>query len=271
MKNPYSLQLHWLEKIRTPQVIVTLIILAVIASLPALRGSGRDLDYITNALRFFNQFFPPDFSVIDQSLVALVETIRIAILSTLFGLVLSLPLAIIGSRTLSPPWFVVPARFVMNIIRTIPSLIWALIAVAIVGANPLAGVIALTFYSMGYLGKFFSDAFESVDMDVAQGLRAMGAGALQSFQYGLWPHAQPLIWSNTLWMLEYNIRSAAIIGYVGAGGIGLQLYSYQEYGQWDRFCTVLILILILVTLLDLAGEWVRKKISKKIKKPLSQT
>ncbi len=127
-----------------------------------------------------------------------------------------------------------------------PSLIWALIAVAAVGANPLAGVIALTFYSLGYLGKFFSDAFESADAGVMRGLRAIGADAVQAFRYGLWPQAAPLIGSHALWMLEYNIRSAAIIGYVGAGGIGVLLHSYQEFYQWDRFCTVLLFILAIV-------------------------
>ena len=152
----------------------------------------------------------------------------------------------------------------MNCIRTIPSLIWALIAVAVVGPHPLAGVIGLSFYSLGYLGKFFSDAFESVDLEVARGLRAIGAGRIQAFQHGLWPNTRPLIWSYSLWMLEYNIRSAAIVGYLGAGGVGVLLHVYQEYYQWDRFATVLLFILALVTLLDLAGEWVRRQVAPRI-------
>jgi len=271
MKSPDSSSLRWYERLHTPQMIFAVVLLAVVMSLPALRGSGRDLDYLGNFSRFAIQFFPPDFSVTGRILSALVETAQIAVISTLFGMILSLPLAVSGSRTLSPLWLVAPSRMIMNLIRTIPSLIWALIAVAIVGANPLAGVIALTFYSIGYLGKFFSDAFESVDLDVAQGLRAMGAGALQSFQYGLWPHAKPLVWSSSLWMVEYNIRSASIIGYVGAGGLGTLLHSYQEYSQWNRFCTVLLFLLAVVTLLDVLGEWARKKITKQIQKPLSQS
>ena len=145
-----------------------------------------------------------------------------------------------------------------------PSLIWALIGVAIVGANPLAGVIGLTFYSVGYLGKFFSDAFESVDLEVARGLRAIGASRLQAFQHGVWPHAKPLVWSYVLWMIEYNLRSAAIIGYVGAGGLGVQLAGYQEYYQWEKFATVLLFILLLVTTLDVLGEWIRSRITRKL-------
>jgi phosphonate transport system permease protein len=151
-------------------------------------------------------------------------------------------------------------RMILNIIRTLPSLIWALIAVAVVGPNPLAGVIGLTFYSIGYLGKFFSDAFESIDSEVPDGLRMSGANSVQAFQYGLLPQVKPLVASHVLWMLEYNIRSAAIIGYVGAGGIGLLLHTYQEFGQWDKFSAVLLFILALVTTLDFFGEWLRRRI-----------
>ena len=184
-------------------------------------------------------------------------------MATAFAIVLSVPIAIAGAQTLSPRWLVFISRLLMNAIRTIPSLIWALLAVAIVGPNPLAGVIGLTFYSVGYLGKFFSDAFESVDIDVARALRALGARTLQAFQYGLWPHAKPLVWSYSLWMLEYNIRSAAIVGIVGAGGVGLQLHTYQEYYQWDKFATVLLFMFLLVSALDLLGERVRNQIVRK--------
>ena len=151
-------------------------------------------------------------------------------------------------------------RLLLNGIRTLPSLIWALLAVAMLGANALAGVVALCMYSVGYLGKFFSEAFESLDTEVARGLRQLGAGRIQAFPYGLWPAVRPLIWSHTLWMLEYNIRSASIIGYVGAGGIGLQLLRYQEFGQWDRFATVLICIFAIVIGLDALSGWVRRQL-----------
>jgi len=260
-------QLRWCEKLNVLNVSLVLFGLAVISSLPALRGSGRELDYLANISRFARRFFPPDFSVAGETLASLGETVQIAVMATAFAVVVSVPLAIAGAQTMSPRWLVVIARMVMNCIRTVPSLIWALLAVAIVGANPLAGVIALTFYSMGYLGKFFSDAFESVDVEVARGLRALGAGTIQAFQYGLWPHAKPLTWSYSLWMLEYNIRSAAIIGFVGAGGVGMQLHTYTEYRQWDKFATVLLFILVVVTVLDFLGEWIRKRVVRRPAQP----
>lgn len=237
-------------------------LLGVALSSPVLQGSGRDLDYVANARRFFSHFFPPDFSIFGHVLRALGETVQIAIMATFLAILLAIPLAVAGSQSIAPRWLVVLVRLLMNAIRTVPSLIWALLGVAIVGANPLAGVVGLTFYSIGYLGKFFSDAFESVDLTAQNALRAIGAHPIQAFQYGLWPHAKPLIWSHGLWMLEYNIRSASIIGYVGAGGLGLLLHTYQEYGWWDKFAAVLVFIFIVVCALDYIGEWARRRLNK---------
>jgi phosphonate transport system permease protein len=256
--------LRWHERLNVLNVTVLIFLLAVVVSLPAMKGPEREINYLANLIRFVGYFFPPDLSVSRQTLLALGETFQIAVMATFFAILISVPLAAAGAQTLSPRWLVTLTRLLMNGIRTIPSLIWALIAVAVFGANSLAGVVALTFYSIGYLGKFFSDTFESVNIDVAKGLRAMGAGLVQSFFHGVWPHAKPFVCSHSLWMLEYNIRSAAIIGYVGAGGVGVQLYNYQAYGQWERFATVLLFILVLVTVLDFLGEWIRKKTTKKI-------
>jgi phosphonate transport system permease protein len=258
-----SSPLPWYQRLNVMNVTLILFLLAVVFSSGSLRGSGRDLDYAANFWNFLSRFFPPDVTVLPDVMASLVETFQIAVMATFFSVLLSIPLAAAGAQNIAPRWLVVLVRMVLNLVRAIPSLIWALIAVALVGLNPLAGVIALTFYSLGYLGKFFSDAYESVDAGVARGLRAIGAGTIQAFQFGLWPHAKPLIWSHALWMLEYNIRSATIIGYVGAGGIGSRLHEYQEYGRMDRFGMVILVILVVVTLLDFLGEWIRTRIKRR--------
>lgn len=239
---------------------LALFLVLVVVSLPALEGAGRELDYVQNLRRFAGQFLPPDFSVAPQIFEALGETVQIAVMATFFAVILALPLAVAGAQTTAPRFVNLLTRMILNAVRTLPSLIWALLAVAVVGPNSLAGVIGLTFYSLGYLGKFFSDAFESIDTEISDGLRRAGADRIQAFQYGLLPQVKPLIMSHALWMLEYNIRSAAIIGYVGAGGVGLLLHTFQEFGQWQKFSTVLIFILALVTLLDFFGEWMRGKL-----------
>jgi phosphonate transport system permease protein len=240
-------------------------------AITSLEGPSRRLDYWGNLKRFVGYFLPPDFSESASILRALAETAQIALLATAVATVIAFPLGAMGARTLMPMPIAAAARLLLSAIRTIPSLIWALIAVAVVGPGPLAGVWGLAAYSLGYLGKFFADALESVDIEVARGLRAIGAGRMQAFQYGVWPAARPLLWSYVLWMLEYNLRSAAIIGYVGAGGLGVQLAAYQEYYQWEKFAAVLVYIFALVVILDFAGERVRLKVTRRVTKSLSST
>jgi phosphonate transport system permease protein len=246
---------------------VTFIIFLVgsLSALPSIEGSGRQLDYLGNLSRFAAQFFPPDWSILNRTLLGLLETVQIALVSTLLAIVLSFIISLGASRNVSPPWMLWPTRMLLNLIRTIPSLLWALLAVVIVGSNPLAGVIALTLYSVGYLAKFFSETFESTDQSSQNALKSLRASPLQAFQYGLWPNARPIIWSHCLWMLEYNVRSASIIGYVGAGGIGLHLKLYAESADsWNKFSLVLLCILVIVTVLDFAGEKIRQSIRDKL-------
>ncbi|MEN9469864.1 MAG: phosphonate transport permease protein PhnE [Verrucomicrobiota bacterium] len=248
-------------RLDAPRVAVLLFFLAVLFSLPVLQPAGRELDYAANLTRFLSRFWPPDFSILPTIFPALVETFQIAVLGTVLACLAGIPIAAAASKNIAPRWLVAVVRLLLNAIRSIPGLIWALIAVAILGANAGAGVAALAIYSLGYLGKFFSDAFESADPAVNQALRAGGASRIQAFQYGIWPHAAPLAWSHTLWMLEYNIRSASIVGYVGAGGIGVWLHTYQEFYQWDKFAAVLACILVAVILLDIGGSCLRRTLA----------
>ena len=204
----------------------------------------------------------PDFPIILESLG---ETFQIAIVSTFISIILSLGIALAASRNLSPTWLVQSARMLLNITRTLPSLIWAFLFVIFFGPTPIAGVFALTFYSLGYLGKFFSESIESMDIKVARGLRLIGASPIQAFIYGIWPNVKAQVWSHSLWMLEYNIRSASIIGLVGAGGIGMELNKAMEMASgFQKVTAILICILIIVVILDLLGQAIRRWITKKI-------
>lgn len=253
----------WYEQLNLLNTTLVIFLLLVLFSGFQIDGNDRNLNVWRNLGSFLRDFFPPDLSVLPQTGAALIETVEIALLATFLSIILSLVIGLCAAQTVAPRWLVVTTRMLLNFIRTIPSLIWAVIAVAAMGANAVAGVAALTLYSIGYLGKFFSEAFESVDRNVARSLLGIGADSVQSFQYGIWPHAKPIIWSHSIWMLEYNIRSASIIGYVGAGGLGLQLHAYQEFHHWDRFATVLICILIVVTLLDFLSERIRRRIARR--------
>ena len=148
--------LPWHSRFDLLGVTFLLFLGASFAALPFIEGSGRDLDYMGNLARFTAQFFPPDWSILDRTLSGLFETVQIALVSTLLAILLSFVISLGASRNVAPIWLLWPTRMLLNIIRTIPSLLWALLAVVIVGSNSLAGVIALTLYSVGYLAKFLA-------------------------------------------------------------------------------------------------------------------
>lgn len=231
----------------------------LVYSSPILFEGGRGVRFFEQVVRLLGEFFPPDLTVLPDVFAALGETIRIATLSTFFAVIFSIPCAIGASRVTGNRWSRSGVRLILSGIRTVPSLIWAVVAVALIGPSAKAGVFALTLYSVGYLGKFFTEILDQADQRPAQWLRTLRAHPIQVFQYSLWPHLRAALASQSLWMWEYNIRSASIIGYVGAGGLGLQLQIYQEFGQWSRFCTVLLVIFALVVALEFLSEWIKKQ------------
>lgn len=236
---------RWLERLSFGGFLIIVGWSALSIDIP-----DRELHYLKNLWNFITRFFPPNFDDASQVFSAFLETLRIAALATLLGAVVSMALAMASTQLrsiLGARWII---KATLNLVRTIPSLVWALLAVAIIGPNVLAGVIALSFYSVGYLAKFFTDAIDQVHLKPVQVLKVSGASGLQAFLFGVIPNLKSLFLSQSLWMFEYNIRSASIIGYVGAGGLGTLLHQYQEYYQWDRFAAVLIVIFVVVSALD---------------------
>jgi phosphonate transport system permease protein len=243
----FELNFRYLVK---PVVFLVALAFLFFWSRPALESSPRGVDWGAQIVRLFSMFLPPDFSDWRAILKGLQETVQIAFLSTAFAFVVALPLSLLASQKTASLWVSRIFIFVLAGVRTLPSLVWAIIAVALVGPFPLAGVIALTFYSISYLAKFFKDAFESFDYQAYHWLRLHKAPRISSFWFGLWPEIRGLLFRQSIWMFEYNIRSASIIGFVGAGGLGMKLLEYQEYGQWQKFSAVLILILGIVLMLE---------------------
>ena len=256
---------HWHERLNLLNVTVIIFLFLAILSGKSLLANNRQADIGAGIRYFVKKFFPPDFTDWPIILESLGETFQIAITSTFIAIVLSLGIALCAARNISPRWLVQTTRMLLNITRTLPSLIWAFILVIFLGPTPIAGVLALTFYSLGYLGKFFSETFESVDVQVARGLKLIGASSVQSFRFGLWPNVKAQVWSHSLWMLEYNIRSASIVGLVGAGGIGMELNKSMELASgFQKVTAILICILGIVVVLDLLGQAIRHWITSKI-------
>lgn len=227
-----------------------------------LDGPDRELHVLSSLLSFLKRLLPPDFSRVHGVGPALWESIQMGTLGTIFGSAISLVLASVSSTRLMPLWISLPGRALLSSVRAIPALVWALLAVALVGPNPLAGVLGLSVYTVGYLGKSFADSMDAVDVKSIESLNLSGASFAQRIRFGVWPELKPLFLSQCLWMWEYNLRSASIVGLVGAGGLGTLLYAYQETYAWQRFSAVLCILLGFVLLIEIFSIALRKVLQK---------
>ncbi|HLF06886.1 MAG TPA: phosphonate ABC transporter, permease protein PhnE [Thermoplasmata archaeon] len=208
---------------------------------------------------FAGSFLPPDFSTAGELGTALLETLEMAFVGTLIGFLISLPLAVLGARNLFPVWVTAPVRLLLSVVRTVPSLVWALIFVVMVGLGPLAGTLGLALYTVGYLGKLYYEAFEGVDREVLEAVRATGASRWQRIRWAVFPEAMNPLLSQALFMLEYNVRASAILGFVGAGGIGFYMLGYVQLLQFHRLTAAILLTLVLVLALDLLSAVLRRR------------
>lgn len=211
---------------------------------------------------FLYNLYPPDTTVAPTLLDSALETIQMVIVGTTFGAILAFPLAAAASSNISPKPLVIISRSYLMIVRTIPSLVWALIFVIVMGLGPLAGVFALTFYTLGYLGKLNYEAIESIDMNTVEGVVSVGANGMQIFSHAILPQVLPYLVNNFFFMIEYNIRHASILGFVGAGGIGFYIFLYLQSFSFDKVAMALLVLLGLVIGFDRLSLEVRKKLTQ---------
>jgi phosphonate transport system permease protein len=188
---------------------------------------------------------------------ALAETLAIALLGTLLAAAIAFPLGFLAAKNVIPNIFAhFAVRRVLDTIRGIDVLIWALIFINVVGLGPFAGILAIAASDSGALGKLFSEAIENVDKKPVEGIVSTGGSHLQAVRFGVIPQVFPVIASQVLYFFESNTRSATIIGIVGAGGIGLHLYEQIRVLEWDKVAFLVLMILITVAAID----WVSGKI-----------
>lgn len=218
-------------------------------------------DGAVNMTEFLGRLFPPDFSDIGTIVALLIETLQMAIVGTVLGAVLSLLVAFGAASNLAPRWVYYPARWLMNIIRSVPDLVFALMFVSAVGLGPFAGILAMTLGSVGSIGKVFAEAMESVDRGPMVAMEAVGASRRQVIQYGVLPQAAPLLVSYTLLLFEGNVRGATILGLVGAGGIGLELTTAMRMYDYGHLSAIVICIIVLVTAIDQGSAFIRRRIT----------
>ncbi|VTR76379.1 phosphonate ABC transporter, permease protein PhnE [Cellulomonas hominis] len=214
-----------------------------------------------NMAEFLSRLFPPSFAKLGVIVELLVETLQMAVVGTVLGAVLSLLVAFAAASNIAPRWLYYPARWVMNIIRSVPDLVFALMFVSAVGLGPFAGILAMTLGSLGSIGKIFAEAMESVDRGPIVAMEAVGASKRQVIQYGVLPQAAPLLVSYTLLLFEGNVRGATILGLVGAGGIGLELTTAMRMYDYGHLSAIIICIIVLVTVIDQGSALIRRRIT----------
>lgn len=229
----------------------------------AWRGAEiRPLDLIRdsgNIGTYAKEFFPPDFS--DWRIYAreLVITVQIALWGTVLAVLAAVPMGLLCSANITPAWVHQPVRRLMDGCRAINEMVFAMLFIVAVGLGPFAGVLALAVHTTGTLAKLFSEAVEAIDPRPVEGIRATGAHPLVEIAYGVIPQVMPLWLSFMLYRFESNVRSASVVGMVGAGGIGVVLFEVIRGFQYAQTCAVLFLLAVSVTLIDLLSATVRKR------------
>jgi len=198
---------------------------------------------------------------LDLWLKLLAETVQIAVVATVFGAILALPLSFLAARNLTPAvWIYWTVRRTSELVRTLPDIIVALILVAAFGLGPIPGVIALTLGTTASLTKLFAEANEAADMHQLEALQSAGGNWWQQLRFGLIPQVLPNLASYSLLRLEINVGGAAALGIVGAGGIGVELSRAITFTEFDTYFALLLLIVGLIFVLDLTSEAIRDRL-----------
>jgi phosphonate transport system permease protein len=209
--------------------------------------------------KFIALMFPPSTGGhLNLLLKAMGETLAIAFLGTLVATVVAFPVSFLAARNTTPhPAIRFAIRRCLDIIRGIDALIWALVFVGVVGLGPFAGILAIAVSDTGALGKLFSEAIESAEQRARESVLASGGTGLLAVRFGLLPQVLPIIAGQILYFFESNVRSATIIGIVGAGGIGLQLSEQIRTYDFDQVAFAVIMILVTVAVIDLISSRLR--------------
>ena len=250
------------KRTRTPLVLLLLLIATVIS----VRITGFSLNTIlTRGNQFFvilGQMFPPKTGYLSSIWGPLLDTIKMSLLGSFAGGVLAIPFAILASSNLVKNKVVLGVvRIFLSIVRTIPTLVAALIATYIWGLGTMAGTVAIAVFTFAYVGKQLYELIETVDMGAYEAMEAMGAGRAQAFLAAIQPQVLPAYLSVCLFCFEGNVRYAAILGYVGAGGLGLILNEKIGWREYDSVGMILVVLFGTVLVIEALSHYIRKKLT----------
>lgn len=207
------------------------------------------------------QMFPPDWAYGLTLGKAVIETLQIGIIATIVAGILAMPLAFLAAKNVSPhPIVYYPVRMVLTLFRGVSELIWALLFVVAVGLGPFAGVIALVIFCLGVIGKLLAEAIEAVDPGPLEAMAAAGASRWRVFLYGAWPQVMPMYLAYCLYYWDHNTRSAVVLGFVGAGGVGYTLFFNISTYYFEKATMAMIVLIVMIVVIDRICLWLRSKI-----------
>jgi phosphonate transport system permease protein len=241
-----------------------------ILAVSAVVWSARSIEIIPEFLAdapaqtvdLFRRMWPIDWAYYPKEVhAALIETVHIATLGTLLAVALAVPIAVLAARNITPwrtlNWL---ATFLLVATRSINALIWALLFSAIFGPGALAGLLAVGFHSIGFVGKLLAEALEETPQGPIEALRATGAPATSVFSKGYWPFVEPSFWGIALLRWDINIRESAVLGLVGGGGIGMTLDAALSNLYWDQVGLILLVIFAVVIVAEVVSAGIRKRL-----------
>ncbi|GGB10080.1 phosphonate ABC transporter, permease protein PhnE [Macrococcus hajekii] len=247
--------------------IKTIFTLLLLLALLIWSGYQTQFSFSSLALGFpemmnlVKEMLPPDWSYFTEIIEPMLDTIRMAVLGTTFGALLAVPVALLSANNVfKSRWINMPVRFILNIIRTVPDLLLASIFVAVFGIGALPGIFALTVLSFGIVAKLFYEALENIDEGPLEAMTAVGANKTKWITFGVLPQALAPYLSFVLFTFEINIRAAAVLGLVGAGGIGLFYDKTLGYFEYPKVTTIIIFTLVIVLIIDYTSTRVRERL-----------
>lgn len=217
---------------------------------------------LSSGSRLLQESWPPDFAFLPRLYEPFMETIYIAIIGTVVGGLLSVPIAVLAARNLSLGkliWFA--DRNFMNILRTLPDLFWAMLFAAAVGFGPVAGALALSVFTIAVVSKLWSESLESIDMSLPEAVRSVGGSWLQMVQFGALPQALQHYVSYVLYAFELNVRASMVLGLVGAGGIGMILETQRANFEYERVTMIILAVLVAVLIIEQISETIRRRLA----------
>ncbi|MBU6270807.1 MAG: phosphonate ABC transporter, permease protein PhnE [Betaproteobacteria bacterium] len=240
------------------------VITAVCVAALAIAGffdAQRFIDGMPAIAQLASEMVPPDFSRWPHWLRPLLDTLAMSIAGTALALILSLPLALLAAPNTSPAAMIYRfARTALAALRSVPEIIFGVLLVAAVGFGALPGVLALALHSTGMMAKFYAEAIEHVDPRPMEAATAAGASRLQVIIHAVLPQVLPQLADITIYRWEYHFRASAVLGIVGAGGIGFELMAALRLIRYDQVSAILITILACVVAVDALGAWLRRRL-----------